>query len=211
MPSKTTIPSNGTAIGPVSNDAEPDIMAGAPYIAQVEIEGVSSILFHRWSVEAVESKATAAKGSKAKKTDNIESYVWRLPNGNLGLPGEYLRQAIINAAKYRQDPRSPRKSAMDLYKAGVVSLTEVADFGVNTWDFLDQRRVTIQRAGITRVRPALMAGWKASFEFSCLLPENIPPSTLQDVLVQAGRLVGLADFRPTFGRFNVTNFHIWQG
>ena len=30
------------------------------------------------------------------------------------------------AAKFRQDPRSQRKSAMDLYKAGVVPLTSAA-------------------------------------------------------------------------------------
>ena len=57
-------------------------------------------------------KAKAAKNSKAKKTDNLETYVYRCDNGNLGIPGEYLRGSVINAAKYRQDPRSPRASAV---------------------------------------------------------------------------------------------------
>ena len=40
------------------------------------------------------------------------------------------------------------------------------------------------------------------------LPEYIPPDALQDVLVNAGRLIGLADFRPTYGRFAVQRFEI---
>jgi hypothetical protein len=98
-------------------------------------------LFHRWNNEAVAEKAGSAKGSKGKKTDNVESYVYRLPNNEIGLPGEYLRQSIINAAKFKQDPRSTRKSAVDLYKAGIVSMTELGSLGKTKWDYLDRRRV----------------------------------------------------------------------
>ena len=41
-----------------------------------------------------------------------------------------------------------------------------------------------------------------------LLPEYISPERLHATIVDAGRLVGIADFRPTFGRFNVTNFEV---
>lgn len=156
----------------------------------------------------VAAKASAAKGSAAKKTDDIDSYIWRLDNGHIGLPGEYLRQSVIMAAKYRQDPRSPRKSAMDLYKAAVVALTDLADLGTDTWDYLDQRRVTVQRSAVTRMRPAFHAGWVAEFELQVQLPEYVQPADLLDVLINAGRLVGVGDFRPTYGRFQVTKFHV---
>jgi hypothetical protein len=108
-----------TAIGPeVTNGAAQAIEFSQPFTVDVTIEGTADLLFHRWNCEAVEEKSKAAKGSKAKKTDNVESYVYRNDDGQLCLPGEYLRQAIIHAAKFRQDPRSPRKSAMDLFKAG---------------------------------------------------------------------------------------------
>lgn len=194
----------------VTNDGEQDIVSAIPYVAQVTLKGVASLLFHRWSNEAVAEKSKAAKGSAAKKSDNIESYVYRDAKGDICLPGEYLRMAIITAAKYRQDPRSPRKSAMDLYKAAVVSLTELASLGKGNWDYLDARRVVIQRNAITRTRPAFLPGWEATFEIQVLLPEYISPADLLDVLTQAGRLVGLADFRPTYGRFQVVNFEIQQ-
>lgn len=172
---------------------------------------VAPILFHRWSCEAVAEKASAAKGSAAKKTDNVESYVYRCDDGTIGIPGEYLKGAIAGpqgAAKYRQDPRSPRKSALDLYKAGVVPLTLVASLGKKDWDYLDQRRVTVQRAGVTRMRPAFLAGWQATFDLQVLIPEYIAPADLLEVISNAGRLVGLADYRPTYGRFQVTRFDV---
>lgn len=195
-----------TAIKPVSNDAAEDIAAGEPYAVSVTIRGSAPILFHRWSNEAVAEKAAAAKGSKAKKSDNIESYIYRCDNGHLGLPGEYLRQSLIGAAKFRQDPRSPRKSAMDLFKAGVVSLTELADLGVDEADYIDRRRVLVQRSAITRERPALKEGWEATVELMVLLPEYIDRTLLLDVLTNAGRLIGVGDFRPTYGRFAVVSF-----
>ena len=204
--------------GDVSNAGEAIIEMDAPYRAAVTITGDAPILFHRWQSDAVEAKATAAKGSKAKKTDNVESYVWRTLDGVIGLPGEYLRGALVEprngAAKYIQDPRSPRKSALDLFKAGVVSLTDVAPITradgspAASWDYIDRRRVTVQRAGITRERPAFAAGWSVTVLFMVTTPVYIDPIMLRQTLVQAGRLVGVGDFRPSFGRFTVTGFEL---
>lgn len=201
---------NGTAthLRDVTNGAAVTIEAGFPYRAEVTIEGVADLLFHRWNDEAVAEKAAAAKGSKAKKEDDVESYVYRLSSGNLALPGEYLRQATIHAAKFRQDPRSPRKSAMDLFKAAIVSLTPLADLGVASWDYLDRRRVVVQRAAVTRTRPAMLLGWRATFVLMCNLPEYVSPQLLNETIAAAGRLIGVGDFRPTYGRYTVTRFEV---
>jgi hypothetical protein len=190
-----------------TNGAAQTIAHSEPYIATVAIEGSSAILFHRWNCEAVEGKARAAKGSAAKKTDDIESYVYRDDKGFLCLPGEYVRQSMIYAAKFRQDPRSPRKSAMDLYKAGIASLTPLAS--LKEWDYEDKRRVVVQRSGVNRVRPAMHAGWRCEMDFTVLLPEYIPAKDFHDVLTNAGKLIGVGDFRPTYGRFHITGFKVW--
>lgn len=209
-----------------TNGAAEIISHSEPYTVSVQLTGSADFLFHRWNCEAVDEKAKAAKNSKAKKTDDIESYVYRNEAGELCIPGEYLRQSIIHAAKFKQDPRSPRKSAMDLYKAGVVALTALAPISsagsgvvrqdaarngeagtfATTWDYEDRRRVVIQRNGVNRVRPAMRAGWVAEFELMVLVPEYITTSDLLDTISTAGRLVGIGDFRPTYGRFGVTRF-----
>lgn len=197
-----------TAIAPVSNDAKVDIEFQTPFMIEARIEGTAPILFHRWSCEAVAEKANAAKGSKAKKSDNTESFVYKDDKGYVCIPSEYFRMAIIHAAKFKQDPRSPRKSAMDLYKAGVCTIGELCSLGVKEPDYLDRRRVVIQRSAITRSRPAMLAGWKCQVSLQVLLPEYINPQMLNETLQYAGRIVGVGDFRPSFGRFQVTNFNV---
>jgi hypothetical protein len=177
-----------------------------PYTVQVTIEGAADYLFHRYNCETVEAKSNAAKGSKAKKTDDIESYCWRTEDGQLAIPGEHLRGAIIKAAKFRQDPRSPRKSAMDLYKAGIVVTTNLAPVGKKDWDYLHKGRVVIHGNAIPRIRPALRAGWKAAFDVTVILPEYISRNDLRETIEQAGRLCGVGDFRPTFGRFGIVRY-----
>jgi hypothetical protein len=177
-----------------------------PYFVSITIQGSADFLFHRWNAEAVEEKAAAAKNSKAKKTDNVETYVYRTENGELAIPGEYLRGSIINAAKFRQDPRSPRKSAMDLFKAAIVVTTPLSSLGVTEWDYLDKRRVTVQRNGINRTRPAMRAGWQAKFDLMVVLPEYVDKNSLRETIESAGRLIGIGDFRPTYGRFGIVGF-----
>ena len=190
----------------VSNGGAEAIASGEPYMVKVVIKGSADFLFHRWNCEAVEAKGKAAKNSAAKKTDDLESYVYRNEEGYLCVPGEYLRQSIIHAAKFRQDPRSPRKSAMDLYKAGVVSLTNLASLGTKEWDYEDRRRVVIQRAGVNRVRPAMRVGWQVEFDLMVMTPEYISATDMNDVISTAGRLIGVGNFRPTYGRFQIVGF-----
>lgn len=194
-------PTNGGANG---------IELQLPYRVEVTIEGTAPILFHRWNCESVESKAKAKKGSAEKKTDDIESYVYRNEKNELCIPGEYLRGAIVGAAKYQQDPRSPRKSAMDLFKAGIISLTPLASLGTKDWDLLDKRRVVIQRSAITRSRPCMREGWKATFVLQIQLPEYIDQALLNSTIQAAGRLIGLGDFRPSFGRFSIISFDVLE-
>lgn len=196
------------ALSQVTNDSQDTIAMEEPYICSVNVVGTAALIFHRWSCDDIETKSKAAKGSKAKKEDNIESYVYRNEKKEIAIPGEYFRMSIINAAKFLQDPRSPRKSAMDLFKAGIVVLDELCSLGSKDWDYLDRRRVMVQRNGITRVRPAFNIGWQAEFNLQVLLPEYISPQLLNETIQKAGRLIGVADMRPTYGRFQIVGFKI---
>ena len=206
MVSKTKATKKLETLEGATNGAEQAITE--PYVVTLTIEGQAALLFHAWNSESVAEKAAASKGSKAKKTDDVNSYVYRNDEGEICLPGEYLRMSIVNAARYRQDPRSPRKSAMDLYKAGLICLTELASLGTKDWDYLDARRVMIMRSAITRQRPAFNPGWRATFQLMVNTPEYIPPADLLAIVNDAGRLVGVGDFRPTYGRFAVVDWNI---
>ncbi len=189
------------------NGAAHLVEMSAPYRARVMIQGVATILFNRFNVEDYDERQKSNKGSKVRKADrDPESQIWRANDGTVGIPGLWLRAAIIKAAKFRQDPRSPRASAMELYKAGIIVATEIASLGTETWDFLDKARAVVQRSAVPRIRPAFSPGWQAEFDIDVLVPEYIASSELHDTLVNAGRFFGLGDHRPTYGRFQVVKF-----
>ncbi len=197
----------------VSNDAEGIISDLKPYSVALKIRGTQPLLFHAWSNESVAEKAAAKKGSETKKTDDIESYVYRDENNNICLPSRYIIRSIVEAGRNFQDPRSSRKMAKDLVQAAVMAdeiLSPVLVQGkpVQEWDYLDQERVCIMRSAITRTRPAFNKGWEAEFTLICQVPEHVTPEFLRKLVDNAGLLIGLGDFRPTYGRFNVVSWEI---
>ena len=56
----------------------------------------------------------------------------------------------------------------------------------------------------------MRTGWKAEFELQVLTPEYIDQSLLHEVISMAGRLIGVGDFRPTYGRFNIVGFDVLE-
>jgi hypothetical protein len=190
-----------------SDGGEEAILSAIPIRYEITIEGHADYLCHAWNDDAVEAKSKAAKGSRAKKEDDIESYVYRNDKGELCIPGSQFRASLFNAARFIQDPRSPRKSAMDLFKAGIVSLTPLASTGLKTWDYIDRQRVVVQRNAISRHRPALRAPWRATFVTMVTVPEYISRSMLQQVATRAGQLCGVGNYRPTYGRYGIVSFN----
>jgi len=177
-----------------------------PYSIDVEIVGRDPILLHRYDVQEVEDKSNAPKGSKKKKTDNLESYVYRDENSHeIGIPGLCFKACLKDAAKNFQDPRSPRKCARDLVAASI-RIGNFASFGTKTWAFVDRRRAVVQRNAVTRCRPAFPAGWSLRFIIEVIDPEYVSEQFLHDLVDRAGKSVGLGDFRPDFGTFRVTSF-----
>lgn len=179
-----------------------------PYRAKIQVVGTAKMLMHCWNNEAIAEKAAAKKGSDKKKTDDIESYVLRDEKGRIAMPTLNLCASIRTAGKSFPDPASPRKSLHDRLKAIVVPENEygLINGGVKDWDFVDMRRVVIQKAGITRSRPAFFEGWTIEFAIMILEPEYLQPPLLFQLLESAGKFQGLGDFRPTFGRFRVGKF-----
>lgn len=87
------IPKSSRIVGAIggespSNGAAEGVAFQQPYRVEVKIKGVSPVLFHRWNCESVESKSKAKKGSAEKKSDDVESYVYRNEKGELAIPGE---------------------------------------------------------------------------------------------------------------------------
>ncbi len=100
--------------------------------------------------------------------------------------GEAMKAAVLGA-----EPFFP------LEFDGPLDLTELYETG----RFIDYRGVVIQRARTMRARPRF-DDWKLTV--TLLVDEDaINPREVLAAYQYAGRLVGIGDFRPRFGRFEV--------
>lgn len=201
---------NVNAISNVSNGAANLLEMQREYIAVVKITGDAPLLLHGWNIESIEEKAAAKKNSAKKKTDDIENYVYRDEEGYIVMPTKNFCASIRTAGKKYPDPASPRKSMHDLLKAIVCPYSQEGRInnGVKEWQYVDRQRVVVQRAGITRSRPAFFKGWTIEFEILVQEPEYLSPSLLHEIITRAGKLEGIGDFRPTYGRYRIDKFEV---
>ncbi len=70
--------------------------------------------------------------------------------------------------------------------------------------FRDKRLVNVQRNKVMRTRPCFPV-WSLSFHLQCD-PEVVKEHELKAVLETGGRIIGLCDYRPVFGKFEVVSF-----
>jgi hypothetical protein len=186
----------------------PELLGNDEKLYDISISGTTDLLFHAYSIQDVERKAKASKGSNEKKTDNLEAYTYRDGDGNLAIPALNLYASLADSARSFQDPRSPRKSLRDLARATIRIRPQMITLlpKRKTWDYVDQRRVVVQRSGVVRSRPAIRAGWKAQVQLLVTDNRMINEQLVHDLISKAGRAQGLGDFRPLFGLFRVDHF-----
>lgn len=177
-----------------------------PLMVKFTITGKNKLLFHAWNQETVKQKTDGVRGGKVKKTDDIQSYVYRNEDGDICIPSIYVHSAMRDAGKSFTDPRSTRASCMGLVKQALIPQHELATLGVDKWDYLAQHRAVVNRASINRVRPGFMPGWQATFTMMSVLPEYMDMQLMYDILATAGNTIGIGDYRPMHGRFVITSF-----
>ena len=190
---------------------------------RVKIQGTRPILFHSGAL--VDPQNEFAKrlkdvSGKRAKTDADHKEMAKLEflgsfdgyvdeGGNILIPEANILAAIVKgAAKFKKSPAA---------KEGVLGLVDGdAKFVFprkgdkspeSLWEsgeFVDRRRVVVQRSSIMRTRPKFKE-WSCEFtlevdETLCNLGE------VRQWLDATGSRVGLGDYRPMFGRFELVEF-----
>lgn len=161
------------------------------------------------------AKALKERTSKRKKSDEDHTAIAEAEfqgglyfDEKLGpyIPGHVIDAALIEGAK---------KNKLGKVFASCVHTTDDAyalDYkGPRTRDglwadsrFHDRRGAGVQTARVMRTRPKF-TDWKLSFVVE-LFPSELNPTDLQNAIANAGRYVGIGDFRPRFGLFVVDAF-----
>jgi hypothetical protein len=166
------------------------------------IKGISALLMHAYPLIPVEGL------EKMTPADQAEHSAYRDPDSkSLYIPDVNIQRSLVAAATFSKG--KGRASLQKVVAASVFVSPERVDLGTKEY-VVDSRPVVIAstRGRIVRHRPRLDT-WQCEFsiEFDDLLVTEIQ---LRRVVDDAGRLVGLLDFRPAckgpFGRFIVTKW-----
>jgi hypothetical protein len=174
-------------------------------IVDVEIEGTSPLLMHhRPLVEADNLKNLPAE-------EQAEYAAYRDPDTkDLYIPAECMYATLVAAGVYTKG--KGRSSAQKMVAASV--FVRPAKLLLGTKKFaVDSRYARIKKDQILRHRPRLEK-WKCGFEvdFDDTL---ISEKNIRKILDDAGKLVGVLDFRPAckgpFGCFMVTTWKVRNG
>lgn len=171
-----------------------------------EIKGQRPLLVHAIPQEGFGERKRP--GERRDPRDEAELALYKDAEGGIVIPAYNILSSLRIAAKEFRVPGKGRVSYSSFILSGL-ELTppliplQGGDGTAPPW-VVDIRPVVIQRARILRARPRFDE-WRLGFGATILDP-ILRAETLKDILVSAGKYVGLCDFRPLYGLFTVERF-----
>lgn len=198
------------------------------YKIQTSIQGITPLLQHKYGLEIQESQMQGA-GRKSGSEDYRYEYLRTMyvnHEGYLFQPATHIEGALVKAGKLFTIKGRKGKTYGDSIKAYVyVTPDEILHLDSqgnsivapdkelleNPTELLSVSvmRVKIQRAAVPRLRLQLATGWNLSFTME-VHDDQLRPEVVQDILAEAGKAVGIGDYRPRYGRFIVTEFEVQE-
>lgn len=185
---------------------------------QVTIEGTTPLICNKFTDAAAESASSGSRGSSAAADRGTplaiaEGKLYIGISGNPTIPQPNLMRCLIDGGRFHKVGKSQlttSKSSM-LFSCVDIEGAEIEIEHRQPWK-VDTRAVRIPSTGgrILAHRP-MFDDWRLSFEV--VLDETIlGPKLFRQVVDDAGKRIGLGDFRPAtkgpYGRFGVTSWAV---
>ena len=167
----------------------------------VMIKGVAPLLFNRFPEEDNPGDKSKGKSAVLSKDEQVKKSIYRDEKGQVYSPADHLIGAMTKAATSFK--LEGKKTFKDVAKAGVfINPLKVAH--LNQQYIADWRPVVINRGRVMKGR-ARMDDWSLKFELVCI-DDRATAKDIQEILEYAGTYVGIGDYRPRYGRFEVIEF-----
>lgn len=169
------------------------------YKVACSVRGISPLLQNRHPFpEEIE---------KVNKDDrelyDFENAKYKLEDGRLYQPSEHFISAMTKAAVDYRIEGQGKKSYKDSVKSCIFIEQEKITHKIQDYEPY-RAYVTIGMASVVKSRPMFKV-WELDFDIICV-NDQFPPSILEKILTTAGLTKGIGDYRPRFGRFEVTKF-----
>jgi len=165
---------------------------------ECKIRGIAPLLFNRFPDEDNPAGKSKKKRAILSKDEQVEKSLYRLDNKKVYTPSEHLVGSMIKAAvSFKLEGK---KTFKDVVKAGVfiepLKIPHEKQAYIADW-----RPVVINRARVMKGR-ARMDEWELKFELTCI-DDRATEKDIEEILKYAGAYIGIGDYRPRYGRFEV--------
>lgn len=159
------------------------------------------------------TKKLKALTGKRKKTDEdhaaIAEVEWNASlyyeNGNYIIPTKVIEATLLASAKQFKKGTLLKQCVIvaDDMTLEFKDKNLTPDKLFKKLEYVDMRTVKVGQAKTTRCRPKFDS-WKG--EFTVILDEEkLNAEEIEQIVNNAGKYVGMCDYRPRYGRFQVTN------
>jgi hypothetical protein len=195
------------------------------YRVNCRVRGVAPLLQHAFGAASLSTLMDGAKKQTGVTDYSLEwmatMYVNR--DGLLVQPAAHLEGALVKAAASFKIKGRAGKTWKDPIKAycyvspdeiphiwnGQYVLAPDASLIENPTENLSVSimRVKVQQSAVARSRLQLAAGWELAFAIE-VHDDQVQPNVAEEILREAGRAVGIGDYRPRYGRFEVVTFDV---
>lgn len=175
---------------------------------KVKLSSISPVLFNKMNMEAL-TETSKRGNNKESDPDEYKKTVY-VDGGQIYFPNTWITGTLRGAAVNHKQPRK-RSSFKNLISAATFIPHEklFTDYVMdNIEHHLTSVVVPSTKGRIPKSR-GMLSNWELSFELQ-YDPELIKFDTLKAILADAGKTVGVGDFRVakggSFGRFKVVEF-----
>lgn len=172
---------------------------------KVKIRGTSDYLQHRRNPED-ESDSTKKKNVVDYSKD-ADKALYLDEKIGVYIPSKQISKAMFEAGK-------------NFIVKGLVNYSKIVDstvqvipdkisIGKKTYDYKHEEfgRIPPKTGSSVLIsRPAFKKGWEAEFTMQVIDKDRLPIKVLKEIVEFAGKFVGIGDWRPHFGRFEVVEF-----
>lgn len=197
------------------------------YQIDATICGVAPLLQHRYRIDA----ETLMEGAEKRTGTPDYSLEWLTTmyvsaDGHLVQPATHIDGTLVRAAAQFKVKGSRGKTYKELIRAycytgpdEIPHLRDGQPVRAPGPELLRQpephlsvniQRAIVNRSAVARARLQIASGWTLTFTIS-VVDDQIRPEVVQTILEEAGRAVGIGDYRPRYGRFAVTAFALRAG
>lgn len=171
---------------------------------KIQIKGTRPLLMHSCNSMLEENNKTTTRSKEYDPKTEAEKALYKDGDGGIIVPSFCILSCLKEAAKNYQIPGKGKRTFKNYIFAGVrIDPDNIPLISDNGWE-IDLKTVVISRSRIVRARPRF-DNWSLEFTIEIVDP-IIPPSSMKQFIIDAGKYNGLLDFRPLYGLFELVSF-----